>query len=160
MPLCWAMTGTPYIRQLPRYTERAHSPTHCNPCFLRGRTWLYNEINVGGWWCCSHLFGVDFLHLPFTVYTINSWYIYATPTPAAHTPNLCNTRFLRWCAWLNNEILVRSVVRIYMDHGVDEFVHLFTVYTRFHFIFLFAYRQCPGHYLFRTKKLTQLVEDH
>ena len=33
----------------------AHTPTYCNPWFLRSRAWLNNEINVGGW-CCTHLF--------------------------------------------------------------------------------------------------------
>ena len=59
-----------------------------------------------------HLFGADFLHLLFTVYTINNWYIYITPPPPAYTPTYCNRKFLRWGAWINNEmLLVGGVVR-------------------------------------------------
>ena len=48
--LFWARTSTTNIRQLLRYSERAHIPTRCNPCFLRWRAWLNNEIKllVGG----------------------------------------------------------------------------------------------------------------
>ena len=50
--------------------------------------------------------------------------------PPEHTPTHCNPRFLRWRAWLNNEMLVvgGGVVRIHLDHGVD-FLHLFSLHT-------------------------------
>ena len=63
---------------------------------------------------CAHLFTVITVNILRFIF--DHVHYYYAPRPA-HTPTYCNTRFLRWRAWLSNEILLFVVyqVRIYLE---------------------------------------------